>query len=135
MSQEKATLALTADDLKEIIQTAIEAAKAPNVLEQRKLDAEMKAVESAQQDRSDQSDQIKAAIQAKRSTQRICSHMHRDGGSHCVYILDGNYILCQKEQCKIRPGVAPANYKGGDIYSTELFNKLFQTVATNEMFG
>ena len=135
-------ISLSAKDLQMLIATAVseavKAAKEPSVIEQRQLDAEQKELEAKNEERKSNAAQQLEIIANKRMTQSICSHQHRDGNSHCVYIMEKSgpgYILCQKNQCKIRPGVKPEkNYNGTDIYDTALFNKLFQSLPSNEMF-
>jgi len=136
---------LTKDDLKSILSSqadafkeAIKELKKPTEMEQRQLDQEAKDFEAKQEMRKETSAGVLHQIAVKRSMQRICSHKHKNGTSHCVLIQVQNqpdYILCQKNQCKIRPGVAPAGYKGGDIYDTDAYNQLFQELSTNEVFG
>ena len=138
MSQTEPVIALTAQDLKGIIAETVKAAKAPNVIEQQKLDQEEKARELAQEQRKNLSESVLADKENKRVVQHICSHEHKSGDSHCVYIMEKvgpGYLLCQKNQCKIRPGAPPKNYKGDDIYDTDLFNRIFQKLPSNEMFG
>jgi hypothetical protein len=119
-------------------QKLIEELRKPTVLEQKKLEAEAKALADANQERADNATAMLLKITTKRTEQAICSHKHRNGHSHCVYIMEKapspGYILCQLNQCKIRPGVAPVDYKGTDIYDTALFNRLFQELPSNEMF-
>lgn len=112
----------------------------PTVLEQKEIDAELKRIMDANEERRVNSLGIKQQMADKRLNQSICSHKHRDGNSHCVFIMEKapspGYILCQKNQCKIRPGSTPAeNADGGAIYDTGLFNRLFQELPTQEMFG
>lgn len=130
---QEAAIALTPTDLEKIIagavKAAVEEAKKPVVSE-----AEQRQIETDQQIRRDQAAQIKADMAQKKAMQRICSHKHRDGQTHCVYIPDGNYILCQKCQVKIRPEAEPKDYKGTDIYDVETFNEIFQTLNT-ELYG
>jgi hypothetical protein len=128
---------ISKDQLKEILAEVIKAVKEPTVLEQRKIVKQEEEIRQAQEDRKKLAESLIQDKENKRTNQRICSHEHKNGDSHCVYIIEKNspgYILCQRNQCKIRPGVAPENYKGDDIYSTELFNKLFQKLPSNEMF-
>lgn len=132
------SIALTADDLKEIIATAIAAAKAPNAVEQDKLDRLKQEIILANQNREKLGKQVLQDIANKRLTQMLCSHEHRNGDSHGVYIMEKNspgYILCQMCQGKVRPGQAPDKYAGVDIFSTPLFNKMFQKLPGSEMFG
>ena len=130
---------ITKQELAELVATAIAAAKAPNAVEQSKLDAEARALKEAQAARLALSESVQDGIRQKRMTQRICSHEHKNGDSHMVYIQEAGgpgYLLCQKNQCKVRPGFAPDSYVGDDIYDTDLFNRCFQKIATTgEIFG
>lgn len=128
---------ISKEDLKEIIATAIAAAKAPNVVEQQKFDEQQRQIDEDRRQREILSQSVLADLEQKRQLQQICSHEHKNGDSHCVFIQEPKgpgYILCQKNQCKIRPGQKPANYKGNDIYDSALFNRLFQKLPTNELF-
>jgi hypothetical protein len=134
----KEILAEQARQNAEQMKTVIEELKKPTLLEQKQLDAEAKAILEKNQERKENAAGMLIKIENKRAVQRICSHKHRTGQSHCVYIMEKTgpgYILCQKEQCKIRPEPAPKNYNGDDIFDTALFNRLFQEMPSNEMFG
>ena len=136
-------VSISKDDLKDIIASAVSAAvaasKAPSVIEQREIDKQEQEIRQAQEDRKKIAESVLQDIEQKRTTQLICSHEHRNGDSHCVYIVEKNgpgFILCQKNQCKIRPGIASAGYAGNDIYDTATFNRLFQKLQTlGEIFG
>ena len=125
MSQDKemkdtapqATVSLTKQDLADVVaaavSAAIAAAKAPNVIEQAKLDREKQQIEQDQANRLKTSQGVLDDIKAKRFTQATCSHEHPDGHTHCVYVMERigpGYLLCQKNQCIIRPGQASPNY-------------------------
>jgi hypothetical protein len=133
-------LKITKEDLIEIVATAIAAAKAPNVVEQKQLDEEAKRIEAAQKSRLQLSGEVLADMKRKRETQLICNHEHARGESHAVYIQERNgpgYFICQKNQCKIRPSV-PEDQRTdpGAIYDTEKFNHLFQKQRQGgEIFG
>lgn len=117
----------------------IAAVKAPNPVQQAELDRQSAEMQQKQKDRKETSAQVLADIQQKRAIRAICTHEHPNGDSHAVYIQEQvgpGYFICQKNQCKIRPGVKPE--KGGDaeaIYDTREFNRLFQKANTNEIFG
>lgn len=132
-------ISLTKDDLVEIITAAVAAAKAPNAVEQRKLDAEQKQIEQDQENRKKTSGQVLQGIENNKWVKRTCSHEHKNGDTHCVYVQERvgpGYLLCQKNQCIIRPGTPSPNYKGSVIYDTELFNKIFQkTPGSGDIFG
>jgi hypothetical protein len=143
------TVQLTKNDLKEILadqarlnaellRETIAEIKKPTQAEQRELDATKLRVEQEQKERQALSKSLVEEIENKKTIQRLCSHEHRNGDTHAVYIQEKSgpgYFICQKNQCKIRPGNAPEGYKGGDIYDTALFNRLFQKSANNDIFG
>jgi hypothetical protein len=148
-NKKEETVTLTTSALKEILadqasqnadnlRTIVEELKKPTVLEQKELNRLDRETKDRQEERKANSDAQKQKIENKRLNQQICSHKHRDGNSHCVLVQvqhQPDYILCQKNQCKIRPGKAPDGYKGTDIYDTRLYNDIFQTLPGNEMFG
>lgn len=139
---------VTVKDLKDILaeqsrqnaeqtKALIEELRKPTILEQRELDSEAASILQKNSERKDNAQAMIQKRNDKRAMQRICTHHHNNGGTHCVFIHEQRgtgYILCQKNQCIIRPGVAPDNYKGDDIYDNALFNKEFQTLPTNELF-
>lgn len=131
---------LTAEQLQAMItgavEAAVKAAKAPSEIEQKQLDAAAKKVAEEQEYRRQTSADVQRGIQEKHAFQHVCSHEHRNGDTHMVYIQDGHYMLCQLCQAKVRPGVAPAGYNGYDIFDTALFNRSMQKVPSNaEIFG
>jgi hypothetical protein len=141
---------ITIDQLKEILaaqqemfakQTAelVAAMKKPTVMEQKQLDKEAAEVLARNQERKDNAAGMTAKREADRQTKRTCNHQHPNGNTHCVYIMPTKfdvygYILCQKNQCIIRPEPAPAGYTGDDIYDTAQFNRLFQSLPSQELF-
>lgn len=128
--KQEAGIGLTAEQLKDILAAAIAAGKAPNAVEQAKLDQEAAQMRQANEGRLRNAESIKEQAESKLRLQKeICSHEHATGQSHGVFIQEKNgygYILCQLCQGIIRPGVAPTNYKGTAIYNNQLFNRLFQ---------
>lgn len=135
-------ISLTPETLKDIIATAVseavKAVKAPSELEQRKLDEQSRQIKQDQENRAKTAKDALQEIENKKSVQRSCTHQHKNGDTHCVYVKESRgigYLICQKNQCKIRAGVAPQGYKGNDIYDTQLFNQLFQKLPDNELFG
>lgn len=135
--ENEATLQLTKDDLAQIVATAIKAAKEPNVVEQRKLDEQNKQIEEAQASRLQTSEGVKQDIKNKRWIHANCSHAHANGDTHAAWVQEKSgpgYFLCQKNQCVIRPGSAPEGYRGTVIFSTDLFNTLFQKARSQEIF-
>jgi hypothetical protein len=113
--------------------------KKPTVLEQQTLDKQNAEALAKNQERKDNAAGMKAKRDADRMMKRTCNHTHPNGNTHCVYIPATRhdrfgYILCQKNQCIIRPEPAPANYDGDDIYDTAQFNRLFQSLPSQELF-
>jgi hypothetical protein len=138
--QQEQAVSLTAKDLQQLIATAIAAAKQPNEIEQFELEEKKKKqeqqkldTEQEQQTRRETAEQQLQIIASKKSFQRVCTHKHRKGDSHCVFVTDdlGGYILCQKCQAVIRSGSVPKDYNGTVIYDTDLFNRLFQDTSSN----
>lgn len=123
----------------QMLATVIQELKKPTILEQKEIDAEIKRIQDANEERKTNAQGIMQQMADKQANQAICSHKHRDGTSHGVLIWEkngGNYILCQKNQCKIRPGSRPSEGADiGAIYDTALFNRLFQELPSSEMFG
>lgn len=125
MSEEKG-LTLTAKQLQELVATAVSAAvaeaKKPFVSEQ-----DQKRMEQDQQTRKETADNILRGIEQRKHMQRMCTHTRReDGKTRAVYVENGTFMICQACQAIIRPGVAPANDRGTDIYDDQLFYRLFQ---------
>jgi hypothetical protein len=129
----------------------IEAMKKPSVMEQRALDKEQAEVLAKNEERKENAAGMKAKRDADRMTKRTCHHQHPKGDTHCVWIQEKTgpgYILCQMNQCVIRPEPAPkvshgrgpdgkqiwVDYDGDDIYDTNEFNRLWQTLPSNELF-
>jgi hypothetical protein len=134
----KDILAAVAVQNSEMLKDVISELKKPNVVEQKELDRLAQELADRNQERKDNSAGIIQLTEQKRAIQSICSHKHKDGNSHCVQISERQgpgYILCQKNQCKIRPGIAPDGYNGTDIYDNRLYNQLFQELPTNELFS
>lgn len=138
LSMLKEILAQQSKQQAEQLKTVIAELKKPTEIEQKKLDEEAKAILQRNEERKENAAGMLQKIENAKWVHKTCTHKHRDGHSHCVLIHEKNtpgYILCQKEQCKIRPGVAPKDYKETDIYDTELFNRLLQELPGNELFG
>lgn len=130
-------LRLTKQDLAELIAAAVTAAKAPNVVEQKKLDREQKQIEEDQAQRLAVSAGVREEIKQKHWTHLNHAHEHKNGQSKCGFVQDkmGGYIICLGCQAKIRPDMPAAQRLDHDaIYDTPLFNKLFQKLPTNELF-
>jgi hypothetical protein len=134
----------TAEDIQNLITAAIAAAKEPSELEkitieEKRAEQEVRRVQiqQEQQTRAETARQQIQIIENKRAGQKICTHKHKKGETHCVFITDdlGGYIICQKCQAIIRPGVEPAKNNVGAIYDTVLFNQLFQDCSSNGLWG
>lgn len=127
-------IGITPEQLEALLTRVVAAVKQPTELEQRKIDAENKQIEQDQANRKKVSQGVKEQMEGKKWTQRTCSHEHPRGDTHCVYIqepIGPGYLLCQKNQCVIRPGVAAPNYKGTVIYDHALFNRIFQKLQSS----
>jgi hypothetical protein len=130
-----ANTGISAEQLETLLARVIKAVKEPNAIEQRKLDAEQRTIDADQANRKKVAADVLQTRATKRRIQQMCSHEHPNGTSHCVYVKEQvgpGYMLCQKNQCIIRPGVASPNYKGDVIYSNDLFNKIFQKMQSTQ---
>jgi hypothetical protein len=130
-------LRLTKQDLADLITAAVTAAKAPNTVEQKKLDQEQKQIEEDQKQRLAVSASVIEEMKQKRWTHLNHSHEHKNGASKCTFVQDklGGFIICLGCQAKIRPDMPAAQRLDHDaIYDTAMFNKLFQKLPTSELF-
>jgi hypothetical protein len=137
--KEKA-VSLTADDLKSIIagavSEAVRAAKAPNEIEQRKLDQEKQKILQDNETRRETAQHIRQEMENKAFQKRVCAHEGgKDNHTHGVYVSDelGGYVLCQVCRAVIRPENQLAHFpkdfreKRRDvIFDNALYNKVFQ---------
>lgn len=119
--QQPTSFNLTADDLKSIISAAVASAvieaKRPYISEQ-----EQRKLENDQRMRLETAEQVRQGIENRLAMQKRHRHIRReDGKTQMVYIENGHYLICQECQAVVRPGVAPENYKGRDIYNDQLF--------------
>lgn len=132
MSKEVVTdnksLSLSPADLQAMIAAAVTAAvaeaKKPIITDQDKAE-----IEQRQQERQANAGLELEKISNKRIAQRNCIHKQSQkagGNTHCVFIQNGQYILCQACQAKVRNGAKPENYQGTDIYDSDLFMRLLQ---------
>lgn len=119
--EDKKISGVDAAALESVLKTVIAEARKPVLTEE-----EVRKRKADQEARERNSAMVREGLEQKKNAQRLCSHMRRDGTTRAVYILNGNYLLCQACQATIRPGEAPAGYAGMDIYDTNLFNRLFQ---------
>jgi hypothetical protein len=129
MPEKNDNISITKQDLAEIVSAAIAAAKAPNVIEQQKLDAQAAVIKQQQEYRKTIGASVREDMENRRQIQQICSHEHPNGASRSVYVMEktgAGYMLCLKNQCKVRPEPKPAKPDFGCVYDTALFNRLFQ---------
>jgi hypothetical protein len=123
------------------LEAVIRTIKEPTVLEQKTLDKQAAEAKAANEARQKTAKEVLQGIQNKRWLQSVCSHAHNDAahGTHLVFVQEKTgpgYLICQKNQCVIRPGLAPKGYQGTAQYNTALFNQLFQTLpGRGEIFG
>jgi hypothetical protein len=142
-------VSLTADDLKNIIagavSEAVKAAKAPNEIEQAKLDQQKKQIEQDNQTRLETSAQIKQKMDNDAFQKQVCQH---EGGrpkhAHTVFVSDdiGGYVLCQVCRAVIRPESQLVHFpkdiqtsRKDIIFNTVLFNKVFQNTDASGLFA
>lgn len=119
--QKPAVVQVDTATLKDLLVTVMEEARKPVITD------EMKRKQAADAEaRKSNAALVLAEEEKKRNFQRLCSHMRRDGSTRAVYVVNGNFMICQACQAVVRPGVRPDNYNGRDIYDNDLFNKLFQ---------
>jgi hypothetical protein len=138
MPEKQESINLSKQDLADIITAAVAAAKAPNVIEQAKLDEQKAELVQKQKYRAATAQSVRDDIENKRLIQSICSHEHPNGASRSVYVVERTgpgYMICLKNQCKIRPEPKPAKPDAGAIYDTALFNKLFQKASQQEIYA
>ncbi len=134
-------MTLTKEDLKEILKAnqetlveAIRELKKPTEIEQAQIDAQKREIEARQSERKTNSDSVKDDIINKRAIKKSCSHEHPNGTTHCVWVQERTgpgYLICQLNQCIIRPGTAPKNYQGDHIFDSDTFNRIFQKLNTS----
>lgn len=142
-------IALSKEDLKEILRAnqetlleVVKELKKPNEVEQAEIDRQAREMRAKNEERKINGGNMLAEIEAKRALQKICTHEHRNGDTHAVFIQEKTgpgYFICQKNQCKIRPEPRPADddprLDRGAIYDNAQFNRLFQKATNNEVFG
>lgn len=139
------SLALTKEDLADIIKAAIEAAKAPNVIEQAQLDHAQKEAEQANQTRLETAAQVRQQMDNAAFRKQTCAH---EGGkpkhAHTVFVTDdlGGYVLCQVCRAVIRPEnqlqFFPKDIqetRKDIIFNTALFNRVFQLTDASGTFA
>lgn len=141
-------LNITADDLKEMIGTAVAAA----ISESRKplppTEAEIREQELKQAAREANAAGVIQLAENKRNFQTICVHEHKrkeGGGTHAVWVREEDprspgYIYCQKCEARIRPGQydkngLPYQRDRNAHFDTNLFNRLFQECGEQTVLG
>lgn len=115
----------------------------PTDVEQSKIDADEAAKKFAQAERIDNSAAVKQQMQERRRDQLNCSHQHADGHTHLAHTIENGklangpgYLLCQWCNGKIRPENEEVRKLDPQaIYDTALFNRLYQTLPSKEIFG
>jgi hypothetical protein len=127
---------LSADDIKNIITSAVGAAIAESRKPAPPSPEAVAAFKQSQEERRANAGYILQEKQNQKNFQQICSHEHskrEGGGTHCVHVQDNSvagspgYILCQKCQARIRPDDPTMRKLDPDAtFNTLLFNKLFQ---------
>src|ERR1700733_1915872 len=75
-----------AENLAEVIR----AVKAPNVIEQQKLDQMQKEAAQKLADRKSQAASVLETINARKLTQQYCVHMQPNGAGQCAYVMEKN---------------------------------------------
>ena len=128
MSEEK-KVGLTAADLKDILKTVIEEAKKPVVTEQQERELKQR-----QEERAASVAQIEEMRATEQWNHQTCTHRHsaKNGGGPRVVQNNfgeksgGQFMVCLRCQAVIRPDNGTESYDNGTIYSTRLYNSLFE---------
>jgi hypothetical protein len=131
MSEKPSTpLTMTPEDLKNLVSAAVASAVETARKPLPPTEEEVKRANQKKANRAAQGKLVLREIETRRNEQQICTHKHgaRDMyKSHCVFVRDGNYVLCQKCLGKIRPTVPEKErFDKQAIYDTALFNQVFQ---------
>ena len=127
MSNQNQAVTLTAEQLKEmLVEMAKEIRKPADPTPEQ-----LAAIESDKETRRQQAELVRNQMENKRIEQSLCSHRRpRDSSSTCVYVRDGNYLICQQCQGMIHPEPRPTGEAGKEtahhIYDTNLFNTHLQ---------
>jgi hypothetical protein len=122
-------VSMTMEQISALVNSAVSAA----ITESRKpmppTEKEQKAIEQALQDRRETAALVSKQLDMRRARQHACAH-YRGGlysGTHCVYVANGNFLICQRCQAIIRPGNPPDDYrKDRYIYDSKLFMEHLQ---------
>jgi hypothetical protein len=135
MSEEKG-LNLTAKQLQELVTAAVTAAVAETKKPAPLTEQQIAEINQANEMRLQQRDLVLQGEANKKALQSACSHSRAENGSStAVYVANGNYLICQVCQGKIRPYV-PAEEQAdpNSIYDTNLFNRMFQLAGSKATF-
>lgn len=141
-------ISLTPESLQAMIATAVATA----IQESRKplppTEQELAEQKQKQENRLKTAEHERATKENKLALQNMCSHTHAQregGGTHCVWVREEDprspgFILCQLNQCRIRPGEfdkegLPYQRDRGAIYNTSTFNRLFQDCGPTGLMG
>lgn len=142
MSEAKASVALTAEQLKDVLATVLEEARKPVITEE-----DRKRVEAAQQARIEGAELEKQRRENMALRIKNCGHMMVwpwTGQTCAVYIKgcgdpgSGNFFLCQHCQARIHQARIPGfSYDSvRDIFDPVEFNRLWQlTRGTGGVIG
>lgn len=123
----------------EMLREVIQELKKPTVLEQKQLDKEIENLKAANEERKGNAAGILAKMHGDEIERQICTHKHKDGNSHGVFVAEKapspGYIHCQKCHANIRPTAKPAeNADCHAIYDLPMFNRMFQELPSSELF-
>lgn len=123
MSNQNQAISLTADQLKDLMLTMAKELRKPA----DPTPEQLATIESEKASRRQQAELVKAKIDNDQLLQSLCSHVRPvNNSSTCVYVRDGNYMICQQCQAMIHPEPRPTGEAGKDtahhIYNTSLFN-------------
>lgn len=121
-------MSLTTEQLQALITAAVTAAVVESKKPAPPTEREIADIQQAQDMRLQQRDLTLLEQANKAALQRSCTHMraYPATGTTAVFVENGTYIICQQCQGIIRPGQAPKDYVGADVYDTNLFNRLYQ---------
>lgn len=126
-------IVITPSTFKDMMLEVLKEARKPVVTEK-----ELREQAQLQDERVQNSANVKQERLNRIHLRKTCSHMRRDGTCRAVYIKgsgpdSGNFMICQYCQAKVHPSAAPKNYDGEDIFDGALFNKLFQAAGAAEI--
>ena|SRR5487761_816158 len=115
----------------------------PTELEQQQIDADETAKKERQAERLENSANVRKQIEDRRLAQMTCSHAHADGHTHLHHVIDNGtyasgpgYLHCQWCNARIRPEDPEVRKLDPQaIFDTGLFNRLFQTLPNQALYG